>query len=275
MRVRLLLLIVMIWTSLVAGTGAALATSISIPGDFTLELSNGDFGFSDLETEFGVVRNFSFAIDVAGPLATGRLYQNEDILDVRYLVRGSLNVNPPTPSGFSAFFLSRLESGEGTITPEEWANQGSRFAFKISQSANVLDGIQLSELQPLGKDGTILTIDAREFKRLDRARYHPPQLLLNADGTGTLQNSNNSSGSTGTVNPATREPVDVDFGEEYITRLRFDPSAITIIAAPPPGTVVPEPGTALLLGLGLAGMAGLRRGECRAQPESLHPAPAK
>jgi len=78
---------------------------------------------------------------------------------------------------------------------------------------------------------------------LARARYHPPQLLLYRGGTRLLQNSNNSSGSTDTVNPATGLTADVDFGEEYITNLGFIPSEITL--------AVPESGTGLLLAAGL------------------------
>ena len=56
--------------------------------------------------------------------------------------------------------------------------------------------------------------------------------MLNADGTGTIQNSNNSSGSTGTTNPGTNMPVDVDFGDEYITALSFDPQQLTLVPEP-------------------------------------------
>ncbi len=262
MRVRLLLLSLMLWTGLVGLAGNALAISTetpmepppSFPGEFTLELSASDFLQSSVMPMFGNVRRFTFEFDLAGPLESGRYYENDDILDVRYLVSGSLNIDPPTPSGFAAFRLNRQASGEGTISREEWANQGSEFLFKIAHDAHFLDGIQLSELVSLNAEGAVLIIDAREFKRLDRARYHPPQIILYADGTGQLRNSNNSSGGTGTMNPGTGLLVDVAFGEEYITKLNFDPSAITIIDAPG-GTVVPEPGTGLLMGLGLAGLA--------------------
>lgn len=70
---------------------------------------------------------------------------------------------------------------------------------------------------------------------------------LNSDGTGLFQNSNNMGG----INPGNGLEVDVDFGEEYISELSFDPAAFTI------GTV-PEPSTVMVLGLGMT-VAMLRR----------------
>ena len=256
-RIQTATLIVFFWTSLVSLAGAAWSTPISFPDDFTLELASEDFGRSAIVPEFSNVRTFQFSIDVEGPLEPNRLYGNEDLTEIRYLVRGALSLNPATPSGFPAFSLSRLPSGEGPISPEDWESQSSRLAFEIARDANLLDGIQLSELVAGEAGGLILEINAREFERLDVARYHPPELRLYADGTGLLRNSNNSSGETDTVNPATGERVDVAFGEEYITRLRFDPAAITLIASPP---AVPEPGTGLLLAFGLAGLSRHRPG---------------
>ena len=61
-----------------------------------------------------------------------------------------------------------------------------------------------------------------------------------------VQNSNNSGPTT--TNPATGQLVNVNFGEEYISNLTFNPATTTI--------GVPEPSSALLL---LSGLAMLRR----------------
>ena len=232
---------------LLAACGLVVALAGAGPASaVTLLLSNQSFGAAGVAPQFSDVRNFAFEIDLAGTLVPGGVYDNASLVLVQYSVRGNLSQNPPTPSGFPMFFLNRTPSGEGPISPADWVGQGSSLGFEVATSANLADGLQLAELVADG-DGLILELDGREFERLDRARYHPPQLLLFADGTGVLRNSNNSSGSTGTTNPATGEPVDVDFGDEYITNLSFDPAAITL--------VVPEPGTGLLVALGVLGLA--------------------
>jgi len=216
---------------------------------FTLFISNASFGSSGISPAFGNVQEFEFEVDFEGPLVPGGVYDNSGVTEVRYVVRGSLSTDPATPSGSPAFLLNRTSSGEGAISAAEWIQQGSSIAFEVAGTAKLSDGLQLSELVP-DMVGLIFELDAREFERLDRARYHPPQLLLYVDGTGILRNSNNSSGNTGTINLATMLPVDVDFGEEYITHLSFDSSQITVTN--------PEPGSGLLLAVGLIGLASKR-----------------
>ena len=68
-------------------------------------------------------------------------------------------------------------------------------------------------------------------------------MSLFADGTGLLQNANNQST---ILNPDSNALVDIDFGEEYIINLSFNPAAVTI-AGP---VAVPEPTGVAMLGLG-------------------------
>ena len=65
-------------------------------------------------------------------------------------------------------------------------------------------------------------------REVGTGRYHPAIVQLNADGTGSIRNSNN----TGGINPSTELEVDVDFGEEYITELTFTPSTLTLFPTP-------------------------------------------
>lgn len=231
--------------ALTALLGLLLCTGTA--GAFTVQLVDEDFP-GGVSPSFSGVSNFFFEIDFAGPPIAGATYDNSTVREVRYLVNGSLA--PGTPSGFPAFRLDRTAAGEGVIDPANWIAQGSSIFFEIASDADLADGLQLSDLVA-DATGEVFRLDAREFERLDRARYHPPQLVLRNDGTGQLQNSNNSSGSTGTTNPATRVPVDVDFGDEYVTGLSYVPSQVTM--------AVPEPGTGLLVGFGLAAMARRRR----------------
>lgn len=219
---------------------------------FTIDFSSTTEGITNINPSFSSVSAFSFEIEFAGPLIAGVRYDNSSVGDVQYVVEGGLSLSPPTPSGFPGFLLNRTPAGEGAIVPMEWISQGSSIRFEIATSADLFDGLQLDELVPDAM-GMIFEINGREFERLDRARYHPPLLQLYADGTGLLQNSNNSSGSTTTVNPATGLLVDVDFGDEYITDLVLTNSAVTI--------VTPEPGTGVLLAAGLGLLARRSRAQ--------------
>jgi hypothetical protein len=202
---------------LVLGAGAASA--------FTIEFAAADFGVTPT---FSQVRNFTFSIEVEGPLVPGA-YHDPALLGVEYRVFGQLAT---TPSGFPGFDLRR------TITGTDFYGQGSSLDFEILGSADLSDGLQVSEL---AGDTGVFVFDGRE---VGTGRYHPSLFELNADGTGLIRNSNNMGG----INPGSMEEVNVQIGEEYITALSFDPGLLTL-------AVVPEPSTGLLLGLGLAMLA--------------------
>ena len=193
------------------------------------------FGASDfvLNPTFSNVQTFDFSIDIAGPLVAGATYVNPTLNGVTYNVFGVLAA---TPSGFPAFNLVRNIGGA------EFYNQGSSLSFSISATADLSDGLQVSELT--GSD-PVFVFNGRE---VNTGRYHPALFQLNSDGTGSIQNSNNFGGN----NPSNGEFVDVDFGEEYVTELTFNASTLTL------ATAVPEPNSAVLL-IGLCGIVGLRR----------------
>lgn len=227
----------------------ALAAPVSA---FTISLSSDVFETAN--TIYSDVRSFSIDIEMEGDLEAGRVYDNGSVISVAYIVNGNLAAG--TPSGFPAFALNRTSAGEGAISGTEWISQGSSILFEVAATANLLDGLQVSDLV-VGPSDSVLKIDAREFERPDVSRYHPPFFILRANGTLLLKNSNNSSGDSGTINPQTGESVDLDYADEYMTSFRSSSKAEPITIAPP----VPEPGAALLLGLGLAGLASVRRRE--------------
>lgn len=193
------------------------------------------FGASDfvLNPTFSNVQTFGFTIDIAGPLAAGATYTNPTLNSVQYNVFGTLVA---TPSGFPAFNLVRNIGGA------EFYTQGSSLMFSISATADLSDGLQVSELT--GAD-PVFVFNGRE---VGTGRYHPALFQLNSDGTGSIRNSNNMGG----INPGSGLEVDVDFGEEYITELAFDASSLTLAAA------VPEPSTAFLIA-GIFGVCAVRR----------------
>ena len=187
----------------------ALAPALSWADLLTFQAS--DFG---LNPTFSDVHTFAFTIDLAVAVTAGSSYSNPELTSVNYNVSGTLD---NTPSGFSAFNLVRA------ILGSEFYTQGSSMAFEVDITADLSDGIQVSEL--VGTD-IVFEFNGRE---VDTGRYHPALVQLNADGTGTIQNSNNMGG----INPGSGEEVNVDFGDEYITELTFIPSTLTIIPPPP------------------------------------------
>jgi hypothetical protein len=172
-----------------------------------LSTSSSDYQVS---TTFGGVEFFAIDIEIDAPLAPG-IYTDPDIVSVIYQVTGVLE--PGTPSGFPMFDLQRKMTGA------EFYAQGSSLRFEIAQSAVLSDGVQAAEL--VG-NAPILIFDGRE---VDNGRFHPAILELRADGTGRIQNSNN----VPTQNPL----VEVNFGEEYITDLTFDPGNTTLLIETP------------------------------------------
>ena len=160
-------------------------------------------------TVFSSVEFFTIDIEIDAELAPG-VYIDPPIVNVTYQVRGDLVAG--TPSGFPAFDLQRDISGA------EFYAQGSSLSFEIAPFAVLEDGVQAVEL--VG-GGVVLTLNARE---VDNGRFHPALFELNMNGTGRIQNSDNIH----TANPL----LQVNFGDEYITDLMFDPGNTTLITGP-------------------------------------------
>ena len=197
-------------------------------------ISFSDVDFAKTPT-FSNVLTFSFMIDIDGPLAAGDVFDNPSLNSVQYNVSGQLASG--TPSGFSAFSLVR------TISAADFYAKGSSLSFEIAATADLSNGLQVSEL--VGSD-PVFFFNGRE---LGTGRYHPALFQLNSNGTGSIRNSNNSGG----INPSSGELVDVDFGEEYITELTFDPGQLTLAAA------VPVPAAVWLFCSGLLGLVGMAK----------------
>lgn len=193
-----------------------------------LDISSDDF---QVTTVFSDVDTFRIAIEIDSPYAAGQ-YINPDIVSVSYAVSGTLVAG--TPSGFPSFALQR------DMTGTEFYAQGSSLSFDIRPTAVLSDGVQAAEL--VG-GALIFTFNGRE---IGNGRFHPALLELDMNGTGRIQNSNNV---------IVEVPLqEVDFGEEYITDLMFDPGNTTLLTgtpvAPPP-VPVGGSGAVSLLGIGL------------------------
>lgn len=212
-------------------SASAFLTNIS-RADWIISFNQDDFTVNDM---FNDIETFDFEIVFPGSPVPG-VYNELSLIGVDYQVFGRL-APMSTPSGFTAFDLRRPQTTGAFLTQAEFSGQGSSLSFEIAAGADASDGIQISEL--VASSGPVFTFDGRE---VGTGRYHPTFITLNADGTGLFQNSNNMGG----VNPGNGMVVDVDFGEEYISQLAFNPSTLTI------GTIsIPEPTSASFLGIAL------------------------
>ena len=211
----------------------------------TLRINSDDF---DITSVFNEITSFNFEIELTENVIAGETYNNPDINQVAYQVFGDLP--SPTPSGFPAFALTRSYSGA------EFYNQSpdAGLQFSIDANADLSDDLQYSELVGIGA-ADILIFNAREQDQ-DPGRYHPPELVLRADGTGQLQNAANASTFRNPPPPmGSGELIGPDFeaGDEYIVNLSSFSSATLAV------TPVPSPSSFCLLSLMAVGVASSRR----------------
>lgn len=227
-------------------------TVVTSMSAFVVQIPSSDFVNTAI---FSNVTTYNLEVEIAGPLQAG-LFSDPVINNIQYSVSGSLGV---TPSGFPSFgfSLDHIFPSSPPITGADFyplhasSVTGGTLQFQVNAFADLSDGLQLDELDELTPDvtaeigaGVIFHFNGREE---GTGRYHPMFFQLYSDGTGLVQNSNNFGG----VNPSTMEFVDLDFGDEYITTISFDASSITI--------AVPEPASAMAVGLLVLGVVGLRR----------------
>jgi hypothetical protein len=171
--------------------------------NMTLSIDQDDFIVSNI---FSDVDTFSIDIQFAVPLTRGS-FLDPDITNVTYRVSGNLVAG--TPSGFPAFALERIMTGD------EFYAQGSSISFEVAANAVLSDGVQVAEL--VG-NGLVFTFNGKE---IGNGRFHPTLFELNSDGTGMMQNSDNII----VVDPLQQ----VAFGSEYINTLTFDPGNTTLL----------------------------------------------
>ena len=142
-------------TPLLLGAVAAIACSVSPAHAFTIAFSNADFGTSPV---FSNVQTFNYDIDLGEPLTSG-LFADPTINTIEYNVSGSLATTPsgfsgfnfqlshlvaPPPAGPTSILGSLFYALNGTPTP------GQTLRFQVSATANLSDGLQVSELEDLG-----------------------------------------------------------------------------------------------------------------------------
>lgn len=232
-----------------AGYAALASLLLGAPGAaraVTLSLDQDDFALTDT---FNRLVNFRFDIEIAGPLVAGRSYANPALSALSYQVRGNLTPDG-SPSGFPGFQLIRPASG--TMTSAEFyalqSTETTVLRFDIRADADLSDGLQVSELEtfsasvdqtgdnPMTFTNLVFLLNAREQ---GTGRFHPPLLALFDGGAARLQNSNNIGGDNPSDTPDVGQ-IDVDFGEEYIADLSFNPAAVTLATAVPlpPGIVL-------------------------------------
>ncbi len=229
---------------------------------YSINFSNADFSVTPV---FSNVVTFSFDIEVNEPYNPG-VFINPNLNGVDYSISGSLV--PGTPSGFSSFALHRPAIAASPIPESEFYNQGSSLHFRIADSADLSDGLQLSDLDVLpdialpslinpdpllssviGSNNAVLVFNGREIQNITGfSRFHPALFVINSDGTGSMRNSNNIVNSNGFD--------EISFGSEYISTFTFDPSAVTISTDT---KSIPLPGTLPLM---LTGLFLIRR-SCR------------
>ena len=192
-------------TLIVLASLTSLSTGVLAQGNIFLRTGDYDYQLTKIHSDLSF---FAINVEFSAPLTSGA-YDNPDVISISLWVRG--NLAPGTPSGFTDFDHPWQFSGT------DFYSRGGSLRFEISNDADLSDGIQVSEL--VG-DGVVLTVDGRE---IDYGSYHPAIFELRADGTGRIQNSNNIV----TLDPL----IEVDFGEEYITDLRFNPETTTIFTS--------------------------------------------
>ncbi len=182
-----------------------LATPLAYAQSSLLTTSNEDFVLTPVRSD---IELFSFNIELDLALVAGMRYENPPMQRMDYRIFGNLEAG--TPSGFESFDLQREFEGNA------FYEQGSSLVFEISPSAVLDDGIQLAEL---AGESVVLLFEGRESAT---GRFHPARLVLRADGTGQLLNSNNQLDEDAAST--------IDAGSEYIIDLAFDPGNTTVLS---------------------------------------------